>query len=231
MKLKTVKGGRLILKRDWRKSEDYKSLEEYSLDKWAWEFLRRNPEYCREYRESTEGMTEVEATCAYFPGCQKWDLNSWLDPDREYFNIGFIPPGGTEAGITSADFPKRKGTIFLIHGEETGEVFFRFDTRKPINPQVENAKRQLLKLQEKQRGERRSIFKPRQAEWITLLRVLDATAEGNRPKAIAEVFYPNEEITSTGGRYGYRIKEISDKIKQATRYTSHDYRLIPFLTK
>jgi len=165
-------------------------------------------------------------------GCRNWGLYSWLDPEREYFNIRFIPPGGTEAVISSLDFPKGKGVVFKFAGKNTGEVLFRFDTRKPINPQIEAAKKELLKLQRNQSGERQAIFKPRtfgsREEWVVLLRVLDATAEGNKPKTIAEAFYPDEEITSTKT---HRIKEISDKIKQAKRYTSHDYRLIPFLSK
>jgi hypothetical protein len=218
-------------KRDWRRPGDYASLKNYSLEEWAWEFLRRNPEYCREYRELTEGLTEDQKAMksVFSIGCRKWGLYSWLDPEREYSNIRFIPPGGTQAVISSLDFPKRKGVVFLMAGKETGKVLFRFDTRNPINPQIEAAKKELLALQRNQTGERQTIFKPRYG--IELLRVLDATAEGHRPKAIAEAFYPDEKITSTGGTHGYRNKEISDKIKQATRYASHDYRLIPFPTK
>lgn len=220
-----------IFKRDWRKPEDYESLREYSLDKWAWEFLRRNPEYFREYQELTKGMDEIQAMgAAFFPGYHKWDLSGWLDPSREYTTMLLKPPGGTEAVISSADFPEGKGVFFQFAGENTGEVLFRFDTRKPINPQIEIAKKELLKLQRSQNGQRQAIFKPRtfggRDEWITLLRILDATSEGIKPKAIAEAFYPNEEISSTRP---HRIKEISDKIKQAKRYTTDEYRLIPFL--
>jgi len=129
-------------KRDWRRSKDYEELKTYSLEKWAWEFLRRNPDYCREYRELTEGLTEIQTLQAAFnPGCRKWDLLTWLNPDRGYSNIPFIPPGGAEAVISSLDFPKGKGTVFYFAGKHTGEVFFRFDTRKPINPQIEAAKK------------------------------------------------------------------------------------------
>lgn len=226
---------RKTFKRDWRSPENYENLKNYSLDKWAWEFLRRNPEYCREYRELTKGLTtKVKRKMAAHidRGCRKWEIQVWMDPDKEYFNIPFIEPGGTEAVILYMNSPTRKGVEVQWAGEETGEVLFRFDTRKPINPQIEAAKKELLKLQRNQSGERQAIFKPRtfgnREEWIFLLRVLDATAEGIKPKAIAEVFYPNEEITSTKTDL---IKQISDKIKQAKRYTSHNYRLIPFLAK
>jgi len=236
----TVKNGLLIIKRDWRRPEDYESLKKYSLVNWAWEFLRRNPEYCQEYRKLKEGRDEIHTRIgAYFPGHQKWNLLIWLDPDHEFSStvkadpdpFPFIKPGGTEEAIFYSNDPKRKSIVIQWAGKETGEVLFRFDTRLPINPQIEAAKKELLALQRKQSGKRQAIFKPRKSEWITLLRVLDATAEGYRPKAIAEAFYPDEKITSTGGKHGDQIKEISDKIKQAKRYISHDYRLIPFLTK
>ncbi len=183
--------------RNWRNPEDYEDIANFSPDKWAWEFLRRNPEYCREYRELTDGLTGKEKAIksAFDSGCQKWGLFSWLDPDREYSNIRFIPPGGEPVLISNLDFPKNRGTVFLWPGDKTGEIYFRFDTRNPINPQIEAAKKELLALQKKQSGDRQTIFKPRFG--IELLQVLDATAEGNKPKTIAEAFYPDEEITST----------------------------------
>jgi hypothetical protein len=204
------------------------------LDKWAWEFLRRNPDYYGEYRELMKGLTEEQRLMkeCFDIGCRNWGLYSWLDPDREYTGIRFIPTGGTEAIISTLDFPKGKGIVFKFAGKNTGEILFRFDTRKPINPQIDVAKKKLLKLQKNQTGECQAIFKPRTfgtyEDWLVLLRVLDAKAEGNKLKTIAKAFYPNEEITSTKL---HRIKEISDKIRQAERYTNHDYRLIPFLSK
>ena len=194
----TVKDGWLIIKLDWRKPEDYETLKEYSMDKWAWEFLRRNPEYCREYRKLTEGMKAVQKEmAAFYPGCQKWDLQSWLDPDREYQAPKFTPVrGGYEADITAQDLQivtTNEGTVFkLDQYETTGEILFRFDTRKPINPQIEAAKKELLELQRNQSGERQAIIKPRRGEWITLLRVLDATAAGATDKQIAEALFPSK---------------------------------------
>ena len=34
---------------DWRRTEDYQFTQEIKLDLWAWEFLRRNPEYIKDW--------------------------------------------------------------------------------------------------------------------------------------------------------------------------------------
>lgn len=39
---------------DWRVAEDYAFTASLSLEQWAWEFLRRNPQYQRDYQLSVE---------------------------------------------------------------------------------------------------------------------------------------------------------------------------------
>lgn len=38
-------------KADWRSSADYRSLQNYDRAGFAWEIVRRNRDYCREYNQ------------------------------------------------------------------------------------------------------------------------------------------------------------------------------------
>jgi len=124
-------------KRDWRRSKDYEELKTYSLEKWAWEFLRRNPDYCREYRELTEGLTEIQTLQAAFnPGCRKWDLLTWLNPDRGYSNIPFIPPGEGRGRHFKPGLPEGERNGFLFCREAYRRSFFPLrhpEANKPTN--------------------------------------------------------------------------------------------------
>lgn len=51
--------------RDWTNREDYAFTEHLSMERWAWEFLRRNPDYQTEWKE------EMPAGLSYFDSLRK----------------------------------------------------------------------------------------------------------------------------------------------------------------
>lgn len=223
--MKTIKSSH----RDWKQSEDYKDMENLDSDQWAWEFLKRNPAYIKEWNRLTEGWTEEEKELKrIYLLAPEWGLKTYLNPDAKHFyhNIRFIPYGGEEEIISSLNFKDTKGTVFLASNLEiTGEVLYRFNTRHPIKPQIDLAKKNLLALQQKQKGgEKRKAFKPRRDEWILLIRILDATAAGAKDKVIASILFPDANTTEG-------IKRVYDKGEQAMRYVERDYRLIPYSEK
>jgi hypothetical protein len=225
MEVKRYASGCNIL-RDWKCPKDYEMLRKYPQDKWAWEFLRRNPKYRREWEDLTHGLNGIRKELKAFTtdACRKWGLLSFLDPAKEYRNIKFIPWGGVETVISPTDIKSQKGTIFFIHSSETGECLFRFNTNQPIAPQLKLAKKELLSLQKKGGSNlKRGSFKPHRDEWITLIRVLDAVAAGAKPKEIQTVLCPG----LVSGSLSYQW--ASDKKRQAKRYVEQDYRLIPFM--
>ena len=48
---------------DWRKAQDYSFCESLTREQWAWEFLRRNPEYRQDYA---------------------WFISTWQALEQEY---------------------------------------------------------------------------------------------------------------------------------------------------
>lgn len=62
---------------DWKKTEDYRFSESLGREQWAWEFLRRNPDYRREWREFRDTWAALEADYGKAPhrDFQRWKLD------------------------------------------------------------------------------------------------------------------------------------------------------------
>ena len=46
------------IKRNWRNSEDYEYSQHLTSDLWAWQFLRRNPEYQEDWKQAVKKYEE-----------------------------------------------------------------------------------------------------------------------------------------------------------------------------
>ncbi|QOZ38461.1 hypothetical protein XH92_39980 [Bradyrhizobium sp. CCBAU 53421] len=56
---------------DWRSPESYKSLQDANVTDVAWEFLRRNPDYRRDYEETIKNSPDGEVTPEFR---RKWGI-------------------------------------------------------------------------------------------------------------------------------------------------------------
>ncbi len=212
------------IKRNWRNPEEYESMKDYSLEKWAWEFLRRNPKYIQDWKEKTSGLKKkmVESW-----SCREWGMKVYRDPDVEYSKIEFIPRGGYHKAIYRKELQTRLFIDMARPNPETGEIRLIFNVKQPLNPQIRYAKKRLKEFRDevlKNKGKIRKAFKPRRYDWIQLIRVLDAMAVKAKDEEIAKFIFPNE--TTDDDPKG--SKKVFDKKKQAKRYLEHDYRHIPF---
>ena len=208
---------------NWRKKRSYEHLAKNTPNQWAWEFLRRNPAYIKGWSQSKDKDNLRLAL--------KWGIAGLLkDPSKRYKDIKqdpdrgicFDPPGGFETLTMGKTEEEREHLFYGLPNFETGKQSFEFNFYLPINPQLKVAKKMLLRLQE--RGKGRKAFKPRPDEWIILLRVLDAKAEGIRDKEVAEILFPDQQSDDINAG----IKKVYDKNKQAQKYVEYDYRLIPY---
>jgi hypothetical protein len=207
---------------DWRNKSSYKHLKTHSLSQWAWEFLRRNPAYIKDWSQMQDKDEMKLAFKWGLAGLPKDPAKIYKGIEQDPDGIGFDPPGGFET-LTLGKTKEEKEHLFGgLPNFKTGEQNFQFNFFLPINPQLKIAKKMLLKLQKRAGGRR--AFKPRPDEWVILLRVLDAKAEGIRDKEIAEVLFSNQQSKDIDAG----IKKVFDKYKQAQKYTEYDYRLIPY---
>ena len=66
------------MQRDWRNPDDYAFTRDLSPELWAWQFLRRNPEYRKDYDWFISAWRELEADYGVAPNR---DFSRWkLDP-------------------------------------------------------------------------------------------------------------------------------------------------------
>jgi len=211
------------IKRNWRNPKDYESMKDYSLERWAWEFLRRNPKYIEDWKEK---IRDLKKKWVKSLPCKEWGMKVYRDPDIEYSKIEFIPSGGIHKAIYQKDPQTRLFIDKARPNLETGEIRLKFDVNLPLNPQIKSAKKALEEFRDevqKKKGKIRGSFKPRHDDWIELIRVLDAMAVGAENEEIARCMFSRE--------YSYddpkRLKKLYDKKRQAKRYLERYYRLIP----
>ncbi len=105
------------IKRNWRNPEEYQSMKNYSLEKWAWEFLRRNPKYVEDWKEKTSSIKKKSVES--WP-CKEWGMKVYRDPDVEYSRIEFIPSGGYHKPIYRKDLHTRLFIDMARPNPETG---------------------------------------------------------------------------------------------------------------
>lgn len=66
------------MQRDWRNPEDYRFCEDLSPQLWAWQFLRRNPDYHKDYDWFIDRWRQLEEAYGKAPNR---DFNRWkTDP-------------------------------------------------------------------------------------------------------------------------------------------------------
>ena len=73
-----------MLIQDWRDEAAYRSLAEYGGAAWAWEFLRRNPDYQAEWTEFNQTWQALEAAYGRPPDR---DFCAWKNDPRSWIRV------------------------------------------------------------------------------------------------------------------------------------------------
>lgn len=90
---------------DWRSSADYATCGELTRDQWAWEFLRRNPDYQSDYAGFIEIWRALEAEYGAPP---QRDFQRWKQDPRAY---GPLP------GAASNSLDEATGELCVVDDE------------------------------------------------------------------------------------------------------------------
>jgi len=80
---------------DWRSSADYAACADLTRDQWAWEFLRRNPDYQSDYARFIAIWRALEADYGAPP---QRDFQRWKQDPRAYGPL----PGSTADSLDDA---------------------------------------------------------------------------------------------------------------------------------
>lgn len=79
-----------MIPKNWRKPEEYDFCETLTSAQWAWEFLRRNPEYGRQWRAFHATWRELEAAYGKPP---HRDFCAWKNDPRAWVPAETCPDG------------------------------------------------------------------------------------------------------------------------------------------
>lgn len=165
--------------RDWKKSADYEDLKKLKSDRWAWEFLRRNPNYIRKWEKELplelerikkllsspeakdapylEGYRKNTPESSHFiiPGrslseyFKRWGILNLVNPEQDW------PfPSPFHQFSSFAHGTVRGGNVgggkYLNENPFGPYISIVFDITRPLKPQIANAQKVLLENQKNQ---------------------------------------------------------------------------------
>ncbi len=214
-------------KRNWRKDTDYEFTKDLDLNGWAWEFLRRNPEYRNDweielqnlYQTTPPHKIDIEDDCFSLEpdknDCKKkWWIARFVNPETDY-PIGL-------------DFVNSYGRIYRDSTKIDllpGRVAVVFDLNLPIERQVELIK---LRLRQWQKiYEHRGICTLRKPKtyndlWKSYLRVLDAKSGGADNKTIDAIVFHSQKKNVDDAYYYNKV--VRDTLKSAMKLVNGGYQ-------
>jgi hypothetical protein len=206
---------------DWRDPAQYPRNR--SLRSWAWEFLRRNPEYRAAWREHIEPFFDpafrhrdrdvgLVGPAHHVPAdkqaevVHRFGLDSFPpspDDDR--------PPRFTGTGLRyTAEHEAR----MLLH---PGQIAVIFDLTRPIRRQLAAAK--MVFAEEKQQGGIPEPHRNRIEQFAPYLRVLDGVVAGATHSAIGAELFENQSTEQ-------RLSRVRDYLDAAEKLRDKDFLFV-----
>jgi hypothetical protein len=206
---------------DWRDKSLYPDPSVTTLQQWAWQFLRRNSEYRRlwkeivepEYdpKEAAESVKQLKKRAGLFP-FMFWQYFFRFPEFRifvDQFKIVSTPPNPAESNANPVFLGnvlryglKSPSRYDKVHPElDDSEVLVLFDSNQRIEPQL-TAVKELLK---KRAAATNNIkFRATPKTYQKYLRLLDAKEARATSTQIAKEIYPHLKNDYTRGRHGER---------------------------
>lgn len=189
---------------DWKDETAYPTAgEETLLARWHWEFLRRNKEYQRDFDQfkllpedsSGKGRKQLLARKYGLDGIMldyRDDLKELFQSPRNPEKIRTVRWQTTwvredrDGNLIEGDMDNLDYLDPVLRQHELGVIF---NVRHPVDQQVENARKVLLRECNRHQEKRGRI-----ENYSLYLRLLDADAMNAGYDEIAEIIYPEVEI-------------------------------------
>lgn len=233
--------------RDWRDVNHYRFARKLPDYRWAWEFLRRNPEYRKDwnaaisrYLSSTGEFEKVADLKAFIEGggALEGTGENWQDDPQDpgfYLPVDEADKWRLRGGLLNPDnddpthliFSLEFGTVqFLRKGVpivSRGPTFpiVEFNLHLPLKPQLESIVEPL------KRASRHLKIEPRRSKhhrklWPLYLRLLDADLDERTPRQIADVLERESD--------GLDERKVWDQLRAARRMLQPEGYLSIFLS-
>ncbi len=172
---------------DWKCAKSYGNTDEWSMNRWRWEFIRRRRDVRKAFDETAD-QTYLEAVDLIQSGPEFLREREALKPDEPGF--GSNHQIAKELGLPNLPNPRIGNQPFYaisfndwpegltqFYSKEPPEGYRRvdFDLNKPLEPQLKFAKQVLQDSQIKLLGKKLQSRRHRK-KWLLYLRTLDARA-------------------------------------------------------
>lgn len=232
--------------RDWHSIPKWLEREKYplpgvSMDRWAWEFLKRNAEFRREVEAikliprgpEKELPPEHPIRNAWRKIQEKWGidffyLNDWVAENPDDFDAPCRFETGGVDYVHSFRLKIDPSRDYHIVASDKEHMVLRFNLSWPIAPQVAAAARHLNTNQDcwESNGRPKPIKSVRAhaKKFPMYLRVFDARNEKIKVRDIADQF--SKEKLVIDGSTDYE-KAVTNAYAAAKAYVNGDYRLLP----
>jgi hypothetical protein len=210
--------------RDWKNEEDYDYTEKHTPELWAWEFLRRNPDYRKDWKIAFSSSCYKESdhpeTLSFKGGRSKWGLllDQIIDPDVEKPSVDY-----PYSLFYTYGYYYDKGSLNMLPEMKETEILAVIDLAKPIPQQLEHFK---VLLEEDQNYSiaysdlRIPNVRNKSIYWKDYLRILDAVDAESDFKEIAAVIYNYDDDPNNAQ------KKAKNSFNQANVLVNGGYRHI-----
>lgn len=232
---------------DWKQARDYAFTKNLTVEGWVWEFLRRNPDYRKDFEATVQGeQAHLKGRKAGFP---PWSIpSSMLDAKgmtpRDQMALewrmkpGYLPDPASDSGYRelSPAFPvllrdegeARQFFVPLDRRDDTypvreGNAVLVFNLRISIEPQLKSARQHLKYLKIRVKKQSGKNFMP--ARFRLYLRLLDAKEAKATTSQIIKILKRRYGLPNTV-EHGYQMTDrVSDDLKAARNLRDNPFAL------
>lgn len=199
---------------DWRDESAYPKPDQLTNTLWKWEFLRRDEGYRNDWLRWEKETREFYKVKDIPPPHDPLELYALMPNSKEKYGLSSLPnPANPKP--QKLHFMLMEGYMFFGDFSNNGvreinlpetHVALVLDLTKPIEVQLEKAKKELLRIQMLQQG--KHLREKEKTGWVNLLRELDG-------KAANETFEEIGRIIINRGDYGTNASNASARYKVA----------------
>lgn len=173
---------------DWQDADSYPAFETWTLQRWHWEFIRREPDYREQAMafldRMEKGWGRNDQSLAFQSYFARWGYcDIVLDPRRSDYSDDQLKRLRLDAVAIAIGSPHSRMEL------QKGQAAIRIDLTKPLEPQFELARRAARQAQIDAEG---GLIdeRERRDKWPSYLRTLDARTAGASWREIGATLSP-----------------------------------------
>jgi transcriptional regulator len=177
---------------DWTKEDEYPNQHKAGIRGWAWEFLRRWPDYRNFWTQKVKPF--IGASGRFIN--RDADGNFWPHYDELVERFGVDLPSPPQDSVPSC-FVSSSLRFFQYDGRDFQRIQLKkceiavvIDLARPLPTQFKRARKSAQEQQKLLKPKRLKHARSRAAAYVTYLRILDGEEVGVGSTEMADVLFP-----------------------------------------